>query len=133
MGARGGDLEAVARGQLDDRAAQVDQLGAHLRGRAADLGADLDDGLVQLGLHLLEEAVVRLEDLGDVRRQLARLRVDDLVLFLDAERERRGLHPGLLSYRISVARPRTSGMVEPPPAVTLSSAAVESRVRHPST
>ena len=67
-------LSPFARGQLDHRAAEVHQLGPHLGGRAADLGADLDDGLVQLGLHLLQEAVVRLQDLGDVRGQLSGLR-----------------------------------------------------------
>ncbi len=109
MGARRGDLEPVARGQLDHRAPEVHQLGSHLGGRAADLGADLDDGLVQLGLDLLQEAVVRLQDLGDVGGQLSGLRIDDLILFLDPEGERRGLHPVLLSDRFSAARPRRSG------------------------
>jgi hypothetical protein len=39
---------------------------------------------VQLRLHLFENEMVALEDLGDVRAELPRPRVDDLVLFLDA-------------------------------------------------
>ena len=62
-------------------------------GRLADLGADLDHRLVQFGLDLLaEDELALLEDLRDVRLQLPRLRVDDLVLFLDPDRQRRGLH-----------------------------------------
>ena len=38
------------------------------------------------------QQVIAVEDLGDVRPQLAGLGIDDLVLFLDAEGQRRGLH-----------------------------------------
>ena len=56
----------------------------------ADAGADLDDRLVHLRLDaLLEEEPALLEDLLDVGAQLARLRIDDLELLLDAEREGR--------------------------------------------
>src|SRR6185437_6383570 len=51
--------------------------------RAADLGAALHHRLVQLQLHLLHHQVVAGEDLGDVRSELARLRIDDLIFFFD--------------------------------------------------
>ena len=39
-----------------------------------------------------QDQVIRLQDLRDVRTQLTRLRIDDLVLLLDADRERRRFH-----------------------------------------
>jgi hypothetical protein len=53
----------------------------------ADLRADLHDRLVQFRLDLPHDDVISLENLRDVRLQFARLRVDDLVLFLDADGE----------------------------------------------
>ena len=53
--------------------------------------------------------------------------IDDLVLFFDSERERWRLHETGRRSAMKV------GVWLPPPAVTLSSAAVASRVRHPST
>ena len=73
--------------------AEPHQLGPRLGRRLADLGADLDHRLVQLGLDLLaEDELALFEDLRDVRLQLPGRGVDDLVLFLDAERQRRRLH-----------------------------------------
>ena len=76
----------MSAGELHHAAAQPHQLFANFLRRPADRRADLDDRLVQLRLHLPEEAVVVLEELRDVRLQLASLRVDDLVLFFDANR-----------------------------------------------
>src|SRR5437762_14379157 len=64
------------------------------------------------------------EELRDVRFQLARRGIDDLVLLLDAERERRWLHR---------ASTTNVGVCDPPPAVTLTRAAVDRRDMHPST
>ena len=125
-------------GQLDDRAAQPDQFGPRLGRRLADLGADLDHRLVQLGLDLLAEDAAcpssRICVMYDCNSP--RLRVDDLILFFDADGQRRRLSSGLHSLgcvAAHVARSTTNvGTVEPPPAVTLSSASVEMRVRQPS-
>jgi hypothetical protein len=99
MGAGRRDLESVPGRELDHRAPQVHQFGADLRRGSADLGAYLDDGLMELRLHLLQEAMVSLQDLSDVGGQLAGRRIDDLVLFLDPEGERGGL--GSTRYRRS--------------------------------
>jgi hypothetical protein len=42
---------------------------------------------VQLRLDLLEDDVIALEDLGDVRAELARNGIDDLVFLFDSEGE----------------------------------------------
>ncbi len=111
--------------------AQPDQFAADLGGRLADAGADLDHGLVQLRLDLLaEDDLPSFEDLRDVGAQLAGRGIDDLVFFFDAERQRWGFHGRSGYYRSSITN---VGTVEPPPAVTFSSAAVEIRVRQPST
>src|SRR6266404_8889737 len=55
--------------------------------RIANLSAELDHRLMHLRLDLLlEHDLSTLEDFLDVRPQLARLRVDNRKLFLDAER-----------------------------------------------
>src|SRR3954468_4492490 len=93
MRAGGGDFQAVPAGQAEARAAQLDKFGASLGRRAANLRAPFDDRLVQLRLDLLlEDEPARLQDLRDVRAQLARDRIDDLVFFLDADGERRWFH-----------------------------------------
>src|SRR6266478_9943189 len=57
------------------------------RNRIANLSAELDHRLMHLRLDLLlEHDLSTLEDFLDVRPQLARLRVDNRKLFLDAER-----------------------------------------------
>src|SRR5207248_3444578 len=132
VGAGGRDLEVAPGGQLHDPAPQAHDLLAHLGGRLADVRADLDDRLVELRLHLLaQDQLPLLEQLGDVRAQLARLGIDDLVLFFDSDVERRLCWHGQPPY--SRLATTNTGTVEPPPAVTLSSAAVERRLRQPST
>src|SRR2546430_16974131 len=79
---------------------------------------------MQLGLHLGQDQMISGEELRDVRFQLARRGIDDLVLLLDAERERRWLHR---------ASTRNVGVCDPPPAVTLTRAAADRRDMHPST
>jgi hypothetical protein len=86
------DLESTLGRQIDDRAAQPHQLRAQIRRTPAHLASHLDHGLVQLGLHFLEHEVITFENLGDVRSELPRGGVDDLVLFLDAEGEGGGMH-----------------------------------------
>ena len=79
-------LQAILRRQFDDDAAQPHQLRAHLGRRLAHLGADLNHRLVQFCLDLLaQDQPPLVQDLRDVGPQLARLRIDDLVLFLDAD------------------------------------------------
>src|SRR5467141_1907 len=124
MCARGGDLEPVPGHQFQDLSPQSHELGARLRRRVADLGPDFDNRLVQLRLYLREHQVVAAQDFRDVRLQFAGLGIDDLVLFLDAEREGWGLHR---------ASTRNVGVCDPPPAVTLTRAAVDRRDMHPST
>src|SRR5258705_10996099 len=59
--------------------------------------ADLDHRLVQLGLDLLvQDELTLLEHLRNVRAQLSRLRVDDLIFFLDADRQGWRVHPTCL-------------------------------------
>src|SRR5690606_20204779 len=147
---------------LHDQPPEPDQLGPHFGRVVADPGSHFDHGLVQFRLHLAEDHRILLEDLGDVAAKLAGLRVDDLVLFLDAEGEAGGFHLGLTAgearekgtgkregrsaagtgfplplslfpgSHTERGSTTNTGTVLPPPAVTLSSAAVESRVRQPS-
>src|SRR5690348_5818207 len=124
MRARRGDSQSVLRGQADDFAAQLRQLGAQLGGRLAHLAPHLHDRLMQLRLHLREHQMVLFEDLCDVRLELASPRIDDLIFLFNAERQRGRLHRGSTSM---------VGTWEPPPAVTLTSAAVDRRDRQPST
>src|SRR6266566_3021840 len=124
MCARGGDLEPAPGHQFQDLSPQPHELGARLRRRIADLGPDFDNRLVQLRLYLREHEVIAAQDFRDVRLQLAGLGVDDLILFLDAEREGGRLHR---------ASTRNVGVCDPPPAVTLTRAAVDRRDMHPST
>src|SRR5207248_11025109 len=94
--------------------------------------------LVHLRLDLLAELeLVVLQELRDVGAQLARLRVNDLVLFLDTDGERRRVHGwfGFLPLAASrgyLSSNKNVGTVEPQPAVTFNSASVEMRVKHPS-
>ena len=124
MGARGGDLEPVPGHQFQDLSPQSHQLGARLRRRVANLSPDFDNRLVQLRLYLRQHQVIAAQDFRDVRFQLAGLGVDDLVLLLDPQGERWGLHR---------ASTTNVGVCDPPPAVTLTRAAVDRRDMHPST
>src|SRR4051812_943840 len=124
MCARGGDFQAAPGHELQDLTAESHQLGTRLCRRPAHLRADLHNRLVQLRLDLCQHEMIATQDLRDVGLQLARLRIDDLILFLDSEGERRRLHRGS-TMKV--------GVCDPPPAVTLTSAAVERRDMHPST
>ena len=90
VGAGGDDAQAVALGEVPQRAAQLRDLRAGLLDVAADAGARLHDGLVHLGADALAQDRVILpvlEELAHVRAQIARLGVHDLELFFDAQRE----------------------------------------------
>src|SRR5690242_14513540 len=123
MRARRRDAQSVLRRQADHFAPQLRQLGAELGGRPADLAPHVPVRLMQLRLRLRERRMVLLKDLRDVRLELARVRIDDLVFLFYAERQRGRLHRGSTSM---------VGTWEPPPAVTFTSAAVDRRDRQPS-
>ncbi len=78
-------------GELDHFAAEFVDVFAGFVDVAADAGADLDDRGVHLGLDaLLQTHFALREHLGfDVGAQVARDRVDGLVLLFNAEREGR--------------------------------------------
>ena len=85
-------VAVVARDRIGGRT-QLAQRGDRLLDVGADVGRQLDDGGVQLGL----ETTRQIELLGtahervDACCRLERLRVEDHHLFFDAERKRRGL------------------------------------------
>ena len=87
VGGSGDEHEAVFFGEPDHVAAEVEEVFLGVLDVLADAGADLDDGLVQLGLDALFEADFALgEHLGgDVRAQVAGFGVDGLILLFDAE------------------------------------------------
>ena len=88
MGPGGGDAAAVAFRGLDDTSTQAEQLGADLGQRAADGRADLDLRLEELVGDPVAQVFPRIgEHARDPGTKLARLGVDDLVLFLDADGE----------------------------------------------
>src|SRR5262249_43939012 len=71
-------------------AAQLGDLVPRLPDVPTDARARLDDGLVHLRTHPLAQELVALpplDQLAHVRPELARLRVDDLELLFDAQRE----------------------------------------------
>jgi hypothetical protein len=78
--------EVVLFGERDHVAAEVEEILLSDLNALADAGADLDDGLVHLGLDALFETKFALgEHLGrDMRAQVAGLRVDCLVLLFNA-------------------------------------------------
>src|SRR5690606_11476437 len=98
---RGGDDPAAGLlRDLGDRPAQADDLGARLVDVAADLAADLDLRLHKLLLELVaEHDAPMIQHLLDVRGQLPRVGVDDLVFFFDAKGQRRGGHGSLSGQR----------------------------------
>src|SRR5690349_8255577 len=84
----GDDHEAVFPGEAGDDAAQARDVLAGFLDVATNASPDLDHRLNHFRLDLLaEQHLAFLEDLGDVRTQFARLRIDDLKFFLDAQRE----------------------------------------------
>src|SRR5687768_11107730 len=85
-----GNPEAAFARKLADLEAQPRDLAAGVGDIAADGRADLDDCVVHLPFDLILEALLTLgEHLLNVRFELARVRLDDLKLFFDAEGERR--------------------------------------------
>ena len=109
MRAGGRDAHAVLLREADDLRPHLPDVLAYLRDVPADAAADLDDRLVHLRLDaLLQDEPALLQDLLDVRAQLPRLRIDDLELLLDAEREGGFFHAGRrqasLRGRAGVAR-----------------------------
>src|SRR5882672_1984060 len=89
MRAGRGDTQARRLQQRSDRAAQSRDLVTGLADVGADLRAGLDDRLHHLALELVTEAAARgREERLDMVLELT-LRVDDLELLLDADRETR--------------------------------------------
>ena len=86
MGGAGDEHQAVLVGQADEIAAEVVEVFAGVFDVGANARADLDDGLVHLGLDaLFKLQLALLEHVGGyVRAQVARLRVDRLVFLFDA-------------------------------------------------
>jgi hypothetical protein len=82
----GDEEEVVLFGESDHVAAEIEEIFLRDLNVAADAGADLDDGLVHLGLDALFETELALgEHLGgDVRAEVASFRVYCLVLLFDA-------------------------------------------------
>src|SRR5207302_8007573 len=78
-----------ALGRIGKTAPAADDFLAQLVDAGADLGADLDNRLVELALDVVAEGRgARREELGDVGSKLPGRRIDDLELFLDANGER---------------------------------------------
>src|SRR5687767_663692 len=88
----GSDLVSLSCRQLHHTPPQVNELVADILRCVADRGTHLDDGLVQLRLHLTEHQPLVLQDLRDIRLQLPGGRVDDLVLLFNSYRETWTLH-----------------------------------------
>src|SRR6476620_2739195 len=110
MRARRADAQAGPAREADDLAAQPRDLAPRFEDVAADRRADLDHRLVHLALDLVVQPLFTLgEELLNVGPQLARLRVDDLKLFLDAEGEGRLRHEGRMSRTTSLRS------ADPPP------------------
>ena len=94
-GVRGGGdrREAELVGNAADRGAKLDQLVAHLLHRPADPCADLELGAQEFGADLSAQGLFGLgkERGRELRREVARLLVDEEILLLDADAERRFL------------------------------------------
>jgi hypothetical protein len=90
--AGGYNAQILFGGQLHHHAAQPLQFATGVGRGSAYFGADLQHALVQFRLDLAEHQVVFLQNLRDIRAQLARFRVDDLVLFFDADGETGRIH-----------------------------------------
>ena len=88
--ARRADPQALAVRDLGHVPAELEQLAAHVRRRAADGRRDLDHRLHQLGVDALLELVARdrVQHRLDVLHEVERLPVEELVLLLDSERVR---------------------------------------------
>ena len=86
MRAGRGDLQSAASGEVGQLAAQFDHVRARIRDRLANLRAEFDHRLMHLGFDLLfEHDFAAFENFLNMRAQLARLRIDNRELLLDAE------------------------------------------------
>jgi hypothetical protein len=93
MRAGGRDLQAVLRSQFRQLSAKIDNLLPGITRVAANVGIQFHDRLVQLGFDaFLQDHSAIGKELLDVRTQFARLRIDDLEFFLNAESENMVLH-----------------------------------------
>ena len=82
----GGDLQAVLPRQFHDSAPQTHQLRAYFGWCLAHTGTDLDNRLVQFRLDLFaQDQPTLLQNLCDVGAEFPRLRINDLIFFLDAD------------------------------------------------
>src|ERR687896_22247 len=91
MGTGGGDGEPDTLGGTAQLPPDMEDVVAKLRDVAADLGADLDDRLMELALDLFAESRgAGGEKLGHVRAQFPGFRIDDLEFFLHADGEPMG-------------------------------------------
>src|SRR5262249_12116962 len=124
--------QAVLLGERVQRAAELADLRACLLDVAADAGPRLHDRLVHLGPHALAQQGVLLallQELAHVGSQLARLDVDDLELFFDAERELTVQKACDSCHCLSSSRMNVGTV--PAPALTLLSVVAERRVSTP--
>jgi len=88
MGRSCGDLQPVLLSERRYDAAEAGDVGAGFLNVFADAGAHFDLRLDHLRLDLFaEQHPALVENLRHVRTQLTRLRIDDLKLFFDPERE----------------------------------------------
>src|SRR6266404_1508883 len=103
MGRGSDDLQSALLRQRRDDGAQAGDVGASFLNVLADAGADLDLRLNHLRLDLLaENHLAFVEELRHVRTQLARLRIDDLKLFLNTKCE-------LIEHTFYLSPPLRSG------------------------
>src|ERR1035437_1855614 len=98
-----GEAQTVFARQSDDGAAKLTNFFARLLNVVANARADLDHALMHLGLYrFLELDLALSNDLGiNVRAQIARHRIDGLILFLDTDGEAWAGHDRKLAQRIS--------------------------------
>ena len=110
MGGAGDELEVVVAGELDHFAAEFVDVFAGFVDVATDTRADFDDRGMHLGLDaFLQTELALRKHLGfDVGAEVARDRVDGLVLLFNAERE--GWTHGVASEQLAaIVREQGSG------------------------
>src|ERR1700678_79113 len=87
MGAGGGYLQPTAFGGADEFTASAAHVSIQFVDVLTDFCADLDDGLVHLGLNLLAEFSGSGHEFGDVRTQLTRGGINNLKFLFNTNRE----------------------------------------------
>src|SRR6266566_5991979 len=88
MSAGGSDFKSVAGCEFRQLGAKMGHLASRAARIVANFRAELHDRLVHFGFDVLfQNNFATGQDLLDMRTQLARLRIDDLKLFLNAESE----------------------------------------------